>query len=78
MWDKNKGNFIYSFQGQCFLGICLEGRSEKKGVHCPYFLYTMYFPWKKRNNGVYLMEKRKILKDLWCCVGDFNATRLVV
>jgi hypothetical protein len=32
MWDKNKGNFISSFQGQGFLGVFLEGGVKR--VRC--------------------------------------------
>ncbi|PNX93718.1 cysteine-rich receptor-like protein kinase [Trifolium pratense] len=73
MWDKNKGDFILSFQGQGYMGVLLEwGREKKK-----YVILNVYAPCdlngKKRLWVDILVAKQSVAAEFWCVLGDFNS-----
>ncbi|MCH98898.1 hypothetical protein A2U01_0019907, partial [Trifolium medium] len=75
MWDKNKGDFILSFQGQGYMGVLLEwGREKKK-----YVILNVYAPCglngKKRLWVDILVAKQSVAAEFWCVLGDFNSIR---
>ncbi|KAK2372487.1 hypothetical protein QL285_073613 [Trifolium repens] len=73
IWRKSLGKQIFTFSGECFLGVCLELPAFQKYC-CVINIYS------KCN----LADKRKLWRDVlmtrqgfgdmvWCIVGDFNS-----
>ncbi|MCI12468.1 reverse transcriptase, partial [Trifolium medium] len=75
LWDSDRGKLLYSFQGQGFLGVCLQW--GEKNLRC--IVLNVYAPCnleaKKQLWVELLVAKRIYLADLWCILGDFNSVR---
>jgi exonuclease III len=75
MWDKNKGSLVSSFQGQGYLGVCLEW-GVKKLRHVILNVYAPCFLSSKKTLWVDLLVAMRVYgADHYCILGDFNAIR---
>ncbi|WJX68115.1 hypothetical protein P8452_52517 [Trifolium repens] len=75
LWDGDKGKLLYSFQGQGFLGVCLEWGQKKVRVLTLNVYAPCNFEAKKQLWVELLVAKRTYTADLWCILGDFNSVR---
>ncbi|MCH83010.1 reverse transcriptase, partial [Trifolium medium] len=75
MWDINKGSLLSSFQGQGYLGVCLEWGVKK--LRC--VILNVYAPCSlnaKKTLWVDLLVAMRVYgADHYCILGDFNAVR---
>jgi exonuclease III len=75
LWDGDKGKLLYSFQGQGFLGVCLEWGQKKVRVLTLNVYAPCNFEAKKQLWVELLVAKRTYTADLWCILGDLNSVR---
>jgi exonuclease III len=75
LWDKDKGKLLDTFQGQGFMGVCLEWGEQKKTC----VILNVYAPCNvvaKRQLWVELLvARRTYVAETWCILGDFNSVR---
>jgi hypothetical protein len=75
MWDSKKGEFVSSFQGQGYLGVCLlwganKIRSVIVNVYAPCLLQSKKALWVDL-----LVAMRAYPAEHYCILGDFNSIR---
>jgi exonuclease III len=75
LWNGSKGKLVYSFQGQGFLGVCLDWGEAK--IRC--IIINVYAPCnlaaKKQLWVEILVARWSYVCDHWCILGDFNSVR---
>ncbi|MCH83058.1 LINE-1 reverse transcriptase like, partial [Trifolium medium] len=75
LWDGAKGKCVSSFQGQGYLGVCLEWGQKKTiclivNVYAPCNLHSKKALWVD-----ILVALRVYSAELYCILGDFNSIR---
>jgi exonuclease III len=75
LWDDSKRNCVSSFQGQGFLGVCLEWGLKKSNC----LIVNVYAPCNIHSKKVLwidiLVALRAYPADSYCILGDFNSVR---
>jgi exonuclease III len=73
IWGKSNSNLICTFNGEGYVGVCLEWGVQKSIC----FVINVYsksdLVAKRRLWGSILSSKRQFGSGNWCVVGDFNA-----
>jgi exonuclease III len=75
IWRKSCATLLYSFQGEGYVGVCLEWGVER--IKC--FLINVYskcdLPGKRRLWDNLVGERQSREGGAWCVLGDFNVVR---
>jgi hypothetical protein len=75
VWDSRKGSLVSSFQGQGYLGVCLDWGAKK--VRCVVLnVYAPCFLTAKKSLWIDLLVALRVYgADHYCILGDFNSVR---
>jgi len=75
IWSKSSAELLFSFQGDGYVGVCLEWGVEKIRVIIVNVYSKCDLEAKRRLWEALVLEKESRGRGAWCMVGDFNAVR---
>jgi hypothetical protein len=75
VWNKVKASLVFTFIGDCFVGVCLELANDLSRCYIVNVYAKCDISAKRRCWGDILMSKRGFGDGLWCVLGDFNSVR---